>query len=117
MKQQAQPLEPITDFWKSGISVWQQLGQTNQQLWQDFAKQQVDFATLCADYGRREMELCVSGKSPTDLFSAQSQLATEFAGKLMDLSRAAASMITRAEEEWMSAVGRSQPLSFTQEKH
>ena len=64
MRQQAQLPEPITDFWKSGITAWQQLNQTNQQLWQDFAKQQFDFATLCADYGRREMELCMSGKSP-----------------------------------------------------
>jgi len=116
VKEQAQPPEPITDFWKSSIVAWQQFNQTSQQLWQDFAKQQFEFSRLCADYSSREMELYMSGKNPADLFSAQSQLATEFSGKIMDLSRAAASVITRAGDEWMSALVRSQPVSFTQRK-
>ncbi len=109
---QKQSFESIADPWKAGITVMQQFDQLTWQVWLKGARQQMDFAGLCTDYGSQEEELWLSSKNPMEFFSAQSRLAKEFTEKWIELSQEATSMMIRPWDEWISAMARFQPAPF-----
>jgi hypothetical protein len=99
---QAETFEQFNKFYSTSCTAAKQLDQFNTRLWGEFARQQRELMNLWAKWGIREFQALTGGKSPMDLFTAQSDIATEFSAKFTDYFRDAITSMASTTREVMA---------------
>jgi hypothetical protein len=79
-----------------------QMNRTMEQLCGKAAEDQFEWIKLCLDYSGRQMEACLAFTSPTALLEAETKIASEFSGKLMERWQKDVALMQEAAGEIMT---------------
>jgi len=84
MSKDKKPIESVDELYDSSMDAMKQIGSRNAIITRKLADMQCDFFNLCLDYGRRQLDVVEKSEAPSDIYAAQSEIASEFANHMME---------------------------------
>lgn len=94
--------EQFTQASKASYETFQQLGNINSKALQKLTELQFSVATLGIESSVEQAKLLSSTNNYKDLVSAESELASDYGNKLVDLTKQTAAVLNESGEEVMA---------------
>lgn len=94
--------EQFTQAGKASYETFQQLGNINSKALQKLTELQFSVATLGIESSVEQAKLLSSTNNYKDLISAESELASDYGNKLVDLTKQTAAVLNESGEEVMA---------------
>ena len=91
--------EQLTNTGKTSFEAFQALGTINSKALQKLAELQFNLASLNIECGIEQAKLLTSTSNYKDLLSAESDFASEYNNKAVNITRQAAEILTQSRDE------------------
>lgn len=109
-------VENLSTAGKASYDALQELGAINSKTFQKLTDIQFSLATLGIESSVEQMKLINSTSTYNDLVNAESELATDYSSKVMEITRQAADVLNESREEVSDWVKSSMSFAVESKK-
>jgi phasin family protein len=100
-------IEKMTEAGKSSYATMQELGAINSKVLKNLSELQMGFATYTIESGVEFVKTLSSATNYKDLMSVETEYATEYGTKVMELSSKTADVLTETRDDVVSLFEKS----------